>query len=84
MEYHINQPYGEEHQSFQQFPFLDYSIEINKLTKVFKGDIKAVDGVSLTIRTGEIYGLLGQNGAGKSTLIKMLTGSLTPTLNAPL
>ena len=58
---------------------MDYSIEINKLTKVFKGDIKAVDGVSLTIRTGEIYGLLGQNGAGKSTLIKMLTGSLTPT-----
>ena len=31
---------------------MDYSIEINKLTKVFKGDIKAVDGVSLTIRTG--------------------------------
>ncbi|MCL4453663.1 MAG: ATP-binding cassette domain-containing protein [Candidatus Thermoplasmatota archaeon] len=58
---------------------MEYSIEIDKLTKVFNGKIKAVDAVSLKIKKGEIYGLLGQNGAGKSTLIKMLTGSLKPT-----
>ena len=58
---------------------MDYSIEIDKLSKIFNGKVTAVDNVSLKIGTGEIYGLLGQNGAGKSTLIKMLTGSLTPT-----
>ncbi|AGO60894.1 daunorubicin resistance protein DrrA family ABC transporter ATP-binding protein [Ferroplasma acidiphilum] len=58
---------------------MDYSIEIDKLTKIFNGKVTAVDNVSLKIGSGQIYGLLGQNGAGKSTLIKMLTGSLTPT-----
>ena len=58
---------------------MDYSIEIDKLTKIFNGKVTAVDNVSLKIESGQIYGLLGQNGAGKSTLIKMLTGSLTPT-----
>jgi ABC-2 type transport system ATP-binding protein len=58
---------------------MEYGIEIDKLTKVFNGKVKAVDNVSLKIRRGEIYGLLGQNGAGKSTLIKMLTGSLKPS-----
>lgn len=41
--------------------------------------IKAVDGVSLSIRRGEIVGFLGPNGAGKSTTIKMMTGVLEPT-----
>ena len=58
---------------------MEYSIEIDKLTKTFNGRVKAVDAVSLKIGKGQIYGLLGQNGAGKSTLIKMLTGSLKPT-----
>jgi ABC-2 type transport system ATP-binding protein len=58
---------------------MEYSIEINKITKIFNGKVRAVDDVSLKIEKGEIYGLLGQNGAGKSTLIKMLTGSLKPT-----
>ncbi|MFA5006623.1 MAG: ATP-binding cassette domain-containing protein [Candidatus Izemoplasmatales bacterium] len=40
---------------------------------------KAVDGVSFTIREGEIVGYIGPNGAGKSTTIKMLAGILTPT-----
>lgn len=42
------------------------------------GNLKAVDGVSLDIQKGEIYGLLGPNGAGKSTTIGMLTGYLRP------
>ncbi|WP_119730297.1 ABC transporter ATP-binding protein [Thermomonospora amylolytica] len=41
--------------------------------------VRAVDGVSFTVREGEFVGYLGSNGAGKSTTIKMLTGILTPT-----
>ena len=58
---------------------MDNSIEIENLTKVYGGKVKAVDNVSLKIGKGMIYGLLGQNGAGKSTLIKILTGVLKPT-----
>ncbi|SNT46473.1 ABC-type multidrug transport system, ATPase component [Actinacidiphila glaucinigra] len=38
------------------------------------GDLKAVDGVSLTVRRGEFFGILGPNGAGKTTLIEMVEG----------
>jgi ABC-2 type transport system ATP-binding protein len=41
--------------------------------------IRAVDGISFTIRPGEMVGYIGPNGAGKSTTIKMLTGILMPT-----
>jgi simple sugar transport system ATP-binding protein len=43
------------------------------------GAVTALDGVSLTLRQGEILGILGDNGAGKSTLIKILTGYQAPT-----
>ena len=52
-------------------------IRIDHLTKRF-GDYTAVDGVSLTIERGAIYGFLGPNGSGKTTLIKMLCGLLKP------
>jgi ABC-2 type transport system ATP-binding protein len=48
------------------------------LTKRF-GDFTAVDGVSLRVETGELYGFLGPNGAGKSTTLRMLCGILEPT-----
>jgi ABC-2 type transport system ATP-binding protein len=43
------------------------------------GAVKAVDGVDLEVRDGEIFGFLGPNGAGKSTVIRMLTTLLKPT-----
>ena len=40
--------------------------------------VKAVNGVTLKIRDGEVFGLLGTNGAGKSTLLRMIAGILIP------
>jgi len=53
-------------------------IEIKNLTKRF-AQHTAVDGLSFTVRQGEVLGFLGPNGAGKSTTMKMLTGFLAPT-----
>jgi ABC-2 type transport system ATP-binding protein len=54
------------------------AIDARELVKTYKGDVRAVRGVSLRIPEGTVFGLLGPNGAGKSTLVKMLT-----TLSAP-
>ena len=54
-------------------------IEASGLVREFKGDIRAVDGIDLEVRPGEIYGFLGPNGAGKSTTVHMLTTLLPPT-----
>jgi ABC-2 type transport system ATP-binding protein len=56
----------------------DYAVEVVDLTKRF-GDFTAVDGVTFSIRRGEIFGFLGPNGAGKTTTIRMLLGLLRPT-----
>jgi ABC-2 type transport system ATP-binding protein len=52
-------------------------IEATGLKKRF-GSIAAVNGISLTVRLGEVLGFLGPNGAGKSTTMKMITGFLEP------
>ena len=52
-------------------------ISIQNIIKSFK-NLKAVDNLSLEIKEGEIYGLLGSNGAGKSTTLNILLGFLTP------
>ncbi|HEY2631853.1 MAG TPA: ATP-binding cassette domain-containing protein [Solirubrobacteraceae bacterium] len=54
-------------------------IEVQGLVKVFKGDVRAVDGIELQVAPGEIYGFLGPNGAGKSTTVLVLTTLLPPT-----
>jgi len=53
------------------------ALEIENLSKTF-GGVRALDRASLTVRNGEIHGLLGQNGSGKSTLIKILAGFHQP------
>ncbi len=68
------------HQPVQHTPLADgaehaVAIEAHGLTMRF-GDFTAVDGVSLRIRRGEIFGFLGSNGCGKTTTMKMLTGLL--------
>jgi len=57
------------------------AIGANQLCKNF-GDFAAVRNVSLQVRYGEVYGLLGANGAGKTTTIKMLCGLLPPSCGA--
>lgn len=54
-------------------------IEIVNLSKSYnKGVVKAVDGLDLQVKAGEIFGFLGPNGAGKTTTIKMMVGLLKP------
>ena len=54
-------------------PEPDILVETRGLTKRF-GRVRAVDGVDLTVRRGEIFGLLGPNGAGKTTILRILGG----------
>ena len=54
------------------------TVVLENVVKKF-GDFTAVDGISLTVDEGEIFGFLGPNGAGKSTTIRLLCGLLTPT-----
>lgn len=56
----------------------EIAISARELTKTF-GSIRAVNGLSLEVKAGEILGFLGPNGAGKSTTIRMLCGIFTPS-----
>jgi ABC-2 type transport system ATP-binding protein len=53
-------------------------VETKALTRTF-GDLKAVDGLTINVEAGEVFGLVGPNGAGKTSAIKMLTTLLPPT-----
>ena len=52
---------------------MDNAIEARGLVKTYPGDVRALDGVSLSVEPGTVFGLLGPNGAGKSTTVKILT-----------
>ncbi len=63
---------------------VDNAIEIQQLSKVYKDfwgrpKVTALHGLDLTIKKGEVFGLLGPNGSGKSTTIKLLLGLIFPT-----
>ncbi|MGO1042924.1 ATP-binding cassette domain-containing protein [Clostridioides difficile] len=55
------------------------AIEINNLVKEYKNGVKALNGLSFSVKAGEIFSLLGPNGAGKSSLINILTTFYKPT-----
>ncbi len=62
----------------------DVLVKCIGLTKIFRDfwmrpRVRAVDGIDLEVRRGEVFGLLGPNGSGKSTTIKMILGLLQPT-----
>ena len=53
-------------------------LELQSVSKTYRG-IPAVEGVSFTLRPGEVLGYLGPNGSGKSTTVKMVIGMIRPT-----
>ena len=53
------------------------ALRLDHVTKVFPG-VRALDDVELTVRAGEVHGIVGENGAGKSTLMAVASGSLVP------
>ena len=57
----------------------DLAVDAHDLVKVFaKGNVRALDGVSVSVPSGTVFGLLGPNGAGKTTLVRILSTILTP------
>ena len=55
------------------------AIQVRDLVKVFdRGNVRAVDGITLDVSEGEVFGFLGPNGAGKTTTVRILTTLLTP------
>lgn len=56
-------------------------LEIDAIAKHF-GGVRAVDGVTLSVRKGEVFGLIGPNGSGKSTVVNMICGLFPPTSGA--
>ncbi len=57
----------------------EYAVDIAGVEKTYRGGVRALQGISLRVPEGSIFGLLGPNGAGKSTLVKILTTIIRPT-----
>jgi ABC-2 type transport system ATP-binding protein len=55
----------------------DVALDVRGLQKAF-GDVRAIDGLDLTVATGQVHGLVGPNGAGKTTLLRILFGLVAP------
>jgi branched-chain amino acid transport system permease protein len=54
------------------------SLRLNDI-KMYFGGVKAIDGVSMVVESGQVHGLIGPNGSGKSTLVNVVTGVYAPT-----
>jgi ABC-2 type transport system ATP-binding protein len=54
-----------------------FAVDVDNVVKSF-GTLRALDGITLRVRQGEIYGLLGPNGSGKTTLIRAIVGLVAP------
>jgi ABC-2 type transport system ATP-binding protein len=66
-----------------------YAIETQDLTKIYtsrwtRREVRAIDGISLQVRRGAVFGLLGPNGAGKTTFVKTLLSAVRPTKGSAL
>jgi len=57
----------------------DVIIETNDLSKRYRAGIMAVDGLTMSVQRGEVYGFVGPNGSGKTTTLRMLLGLIRPT-----
>jgi ABC-2 type transport system ATP-binding protein len=57
----------------------DFAISVEGLVKLYRRNLRAVDGLTFTVRRGSIFGLLGPNGAGKTTTLRILTTLARPT-----
>jgi ABC-2 type transport system ATP-binding protein len=55
------------------------AIEVKELVKVYNGKVRALDGVNLKVKAGNVFALLGPNGSGKTTLMRILTTQFKPT-----
>ena len=65
------------HARDQDSPAVDPVVRTEALVKTYDGEV-ALDGVSLTVQPGELFGVIGPDGAGKTTLFRILTSLLTP------
>jgi ABC-2 type transport system ATP-binding protein len=61
---------------------MDGRIVVDQLTKIFRGNVRAVDRLSFTVEPGSVTGFLGPNGAGKTTTLRMVLGLVHPTSGA--
>jgi len=57
----------------------NWCIDLRDVAKTYRGRIRALDGVTMQVAPGEVFGLLGPNGAGKSTLVKIMMTVIRPT-----
>jgi ABC-2 type transport system ATP-binding protein len=71
-------PGARQGQQLQKLANGEPMVVIDQLVKLF-GRLRAVDNLTMNIRTGETFGLIGPNGSGKTTLIRMLVGLIRPT-----
>jgi ABC-2 type transport system ATP-binding protein len=60
-------------------PTPDLALDLTHVSKTYKGRIRALQGITMQVRRGEVFGLLGPNGAGKSTLVKIMMTVIRPT-----